>query len=135
MIGRAPPRRLKLVLTDEPMAICRLGPGDTPPAWATGGRWWSMTRTGDELSIVCSEATVPQEVAASRGWRLLRFEGPLPLDQTGILASVTAPLAAARVSLFAVATYDTDYVLVPGAQRHAAIAALEAAGHSVSAGL
>jgi hypothetical protein len=135
MIGRAQPRKLKLVLTDEPMAICRLAPGDAPPAWATGGPWWSMTRTGDELSIVCSEATVPQEVAASRGWRLLRFEGPLPLDQTGILASVTAPLAAARVSLFAVATYDTDYVLVPGAQRHAAIAALEAAGHSVSAGV
>ena len=135
MIGRVQPRRLKLVLTDEPMAICRLGPGDAPPGWATGGQWWSMTRTGDELSIVCSEAAVPQEVAASRGWRLLRFEGPLPLDQTGILASVTAPLAAARVSLFAVATYDTDYVLVPGAQRHAAIAALEAAGHSVSAGV
>jgi uncharacterized protein len=135
MIGRAQPRRLKLVLTDEPMAICRLGPGDAPPGWATGGHWWSMTRTGEELSIVCSEAAVPQEVAASRGWRLLRFEGPLPLDQTGILASVTAPLAAARVSLFAVATYDTDYVLVPSAQRHAAIAALEAAGHSVSAGV
>jgi hypothetical protein len=135
MMGSVRPRRLKLVLADEPMAICRLGPGDVPPAWATGGRWWSMTRTGDELSIVCIEATVPNDVAASRGWRLLRFEGPLPLDQTGILASVTGPLAAARVSLFAVATYDTDYVLVPGAQRHAAIAALEAAGHSVSAGL
>ena len=135
MMARAHPRRLKLVLTDEPMAICRLGPGDAPPPWATGGHWWSMTRTGDELSVVCSEATVPEDVAASRGWRLLRFEGPLPLDQTGILASVTGPLAAARVSLFAVATYDTDYVLVPGAQRHAAIAALEAAGHSVSAGM
>jgi len=134
-MGGAHPRRLKLVLTDEPMAICRLAPGEVPPAWATGGRWWSMTRTGDELSIVCNEATVPNDVAASRGWRLLRFEGPLPLDQTGILASVTSPLAAARVSLFAVATYDTDYVLVPGAQRHVAIAGLEAAGHWVSAGV
>jgi hypothetical protein len=74
-------------------------------------------------------------VAASRGWRLLRFEGPLPLDQTGILASVTGPLAGAHVSLLAVATYDTDYVLVPAAQRHAAIAALETAGHSISAGV
>ncbi len=129
----APPRRLSLVLQDEPMAICRLGPGEALPEWATGGRWWSMTRTTDELSVVCAEALVPHEVAASRGWRLLRFEGPLPLDQTGILASVTGPLAAAHVSLFAVATYDTDYVLVPAAQRHAAIAALEAAGHSISA--
>ena len=131
----AQPRRLRLSLQDEPMAICRLGPGDAPPAWATGGRWWSMTRTADELSVVCTEASVPREIAASRGWRLLRFEGPLPLDQTGILASVTGPLAAAHVSLFAVATYDTDYVLIPAAQRRAAIAALEAAGHSISAGM
>jgi hypothetical protein len=120
MMLRGSPRRLSLVLTDEPMAICRLGPRDAPPAWATGGPWWSMTRTADELSVVCAEASVPSEVAASRGWRLLRFEGPL---------------AGAHVSLFAVATYDTDYVLVPEAQRHAAIAALESAGHTISAGL
>ena len=131
MIGRAQPRRLKLVLTDEPMAICRLGPGDAPPGWATGGGWWSMTRTGDELSIVCNETAVPQEVAASRGWRLLRFEGPLPLDQTGILASVTAPLAVAHVSVFALATFSTDFVLIPAAQQRAAIDALERAGHAV----
>ena len=81
------------------------------------------------------EAAVPENVVASRGWRQLRFEGPLPLDQTGILASVTGPLAAARVSLFAVGTYDTDYVLIPDAQRSAAIAALEAAGHAISAGM
>ena len=72
------------------------------------------------------EAACRADVAASRGWRRFRFEGPVPLDQTGILASVTGPLAAARVSVFAVATYDTDYVLVPDAQRNAAIAALEA---------
>ena len=90
-----------------------------------------MTRTADEFSIVCAERCVPEGVVASRGWRALRFAGPLPLDQTGILASVTTPLAAARVSVFALATYDTDYVLVPAAQRAAAIDALERAGHSV----
>ena len=95
----------------------------------------SITRTPDELSVVCPEAAVPPDVAASRAWRALRFEGPLPLDQTGILASVTTPLAQARVSVFALATYDTDYVLIPAAQQGQAIAALEAAGHSVSTGL
>ena len=90
-----------------------------------------MTRTPDELSVVCAEACVPDGVVASRGWRALRFAGPLPLDQTGILASVTTPLAAARVSVLALATYDTDYVLIPAAQRAAAIDALERAGHSV----
>jgi uncharacterized protein len=131
MLNRS--RRLSLVLLPDSMAICRLPPSDPLPAWATGAAWWSITRTPDELSIVCPEAAVPREIAASRGWSALRFEGPVPLDQTGILASVTAPLAAAHVSLFSVGTYDTDYVLVPAAQRNAAIAALEGAGHKVGA--
>ena len=126
-------RRLHLQLMSEPMAICRLASDDPLPPWAMTAAYWSITRTPDELSVVCPEAVVPPEVAASRGWRALRFEGPLPLDQTGILASVTTPLANAHVSLFALATYETDYVLIPAAQRGAAIAALEAAGHMVSA--
>ncbi len=131
MMGRG--RRLHLKLMSEPMAICRLAPDDPLPPWAMTAAYWSITRTPDELSIVCPEAIVPLEIAASRGWRALRFEGPLPLDQTGILASVTTPLATAHVSLFALATYETDYVLIPSAQRIAAIAALEEAGHTVSA--
>jgi hypothetical protein len=119
-------RRLHLQLMSEPMAICRLASDDPLPPWSMTAAYWSITRTPDELSIV------PPEVAASRGWRALRFEGPLPLDQTGILASVTTPLANAHVSLFALATYETDYVLIPAAQRAAAIGALEAAGHTVS---
>ena len=125
--------RHRLVLMSESVAICRLAPDAALPAWAMTSAYWSITRTPDELSVVCPEAAVPGDVAASRGWRALRFEGPLPLDQTGILASVTGPLAAAHVSLFALATFDTDYVLIPGAQRNTAIAALEAAGHTVSA--
>ena len=134
MMKLARAHRLRLVLMDDNMAICRLGARDIPPAWSMAGRWWSLTRTADELSIVCLESAVPRDVAASRGWRRLRFEGPLPLDQTGILASVTGPLAEARVSLFAVGTYYTDYVLIPDAQRTVAIAALEAAGHTISVG-
>lgn len=125
-------RRLSLALLPDSMAICRLAPETPLPGWATSAPWWSITRTPEELSVVCTERCVPEGVVASRGWRALRFAGPLPLDQTGILASVTAPLAAARISVFALATYDTDYVLVPGAQRTAAIEALERAGHSVA---
>jgi len=124
-------RGLSLTLLPQPIAICRLDPQAPVPDWATSSSWWSMTRTPDELSIVCGEHCVPSGVVASRGWRALRVAGPVPLDQTGILASVTTPLAAAHVSVFALATYDTDYVLVPDAQRSAAIDALERAGHSV----
>jgi hypothetical protein len=127
------PRRLALTLEANAYAICRLPP-DTPlPAWALESAYFSITKTPDELSVVVPESVVPPDVIASRGWRMIRFAGPMPLDQTGILASVTAPLAAARVSVFAVGTYDTDYVLIPAAQRASALAALEAAGHSVSA--
>jgi len=130
---RLPGRRrgLRLALLPEPVAICRLAPDAPLPAWAMSATHWSVTRTPDELSIVCPEIVVPPGVQASRGWRAFRVEGPVPLDQTGVLASVTGPLAAVHVSLFVLATYDTDYVLVPAAQRNAAIAALDAAGHEV----
>ena len=125
-------RRLALTLEADAIAICRLPP-DTPlPAWALASPYFSITRTPDELSIVVPESVVPSDVVASRGWRLIRFAGPMPLDATGILASVTAPLAAARVSVFAMATYDTDYVLIPADQRTPAVKALEAAGHSIT---
>lgn len=133
MIGFA--GRLRLVLMSDPLAICRLAPDAGLPAWALEAPYWSVTKTPNEISVVCPEDVVPPHVAASRGWRALRFEGPLPLDQTGILASVIGPLARARVSVFAVGTYDTDYVLIPSAQRVGAIAALESAGHTVSAGI
>jgi hypothetical protein len=111
-------RGLRLALLSEPIAICRLAPDATVPGWATA-------------AIVCPEVAVPADVQASRGWRALRVEGPVPLDQTGVLASITGPLAAAHVSLFVLATYDTDYVLIPTAQRNAALAALDAAGHEI----
>jgi hypothetical protein len=124
-------RGLRLALLPEPVAICRLPPDAGIPGWATSATHWSVTRTPDELSIVCPEVIVPADVQASRGWRALRVEGPVPLDQTGVLASITGPLAAAHVSLFVLATFDTDYVLIPAAQRNAALAALDAAGHEI----
>jgi hypothetical protein len=124
--------RLSLSIDSRAFAICRLAP-DTPlPDWALAAPHYSITRTSEELSIVVPEAFVAADVVASRGWQMIRFAGPMPLDQSGILASVTAPLAAARVAIFAMATYDTDYVLIPSAQRGPAVAALEAAGHKVS---
>ncbi len=129
------PVRLSLTIEREPCAICRLAPTTPPPAWALSAPWFSMTRTRDELSIVVAESRVPADVVASRGWRMIRFAGPMPLDQTGILASVTSPLAQARVSVFAVATYDTDYVLIPADQVATATPVLEAAGHVVTVGL
>ena len=124
--------RLSLSILKGTYAICRLAADSPPPAWALASSHYSITRTSDEMSIVVVERCVPADVIASRGWQAIRFAGPMPLDQSGILASVTTPLAAARVSVFAMATYDTDYILIPAAQRSSAVAALEAAGHRVA---
>src|SRR3954453_23760459 len=113
-------------------AVCRFAPS-TPaiPAWATAGPWYSVTRTADELSIVCPAAQVPGEVQAEAGWRMLRPTGPFPFELTGILAAVLAPLAGAAIPIFALSTYDTDYVLIKANDLARAVATLRAAGHRV----
>jgi hypothetical protein len=116
-------------------AVCRL-PADAPlPAWA-GKTFTSVTRTADELSIVCEERRLPPEldgpeVRVDRGWVLLKLHGPFPLDAIGILASVAKPLMEAAVSIFTVSTFDTDYLLVKRAQAERAVAALVEAGHTL----
>ena len=90
-----------------------------------------MTRTASELSIVCPDASVPAAVTAHRGWRAIAVDGTLDFALTGVLASLASPLASAGVSIFAVSTYDTDYVLVQQDALDRAVAALAAAGHRV----
>jgi putative acetyltransferase len=113
-------------------AVCRLG-GDAPvPAWATAGPFVSVTRTADELSVVCRQDAVPEGVPGERGWRCLRVAGPLPFSAVGVLASLTAALAEAGISVFAVSTFDTDYLLVKGADLVTAADALRRRGHTVN---
>lgn len=104
-------------------AIARLGPSDAVPDWAGASTFASVTRTAEELSIVCPESAVPDGVRAERGWAMLKLAGPFPFDATGILESVLAPLARAGVSVFAVSTFDTDYILV---KRHDLVRAIDA---------
>src|SRR3954447_6897823 len=81
---------LELVILDERLAVCRLDRGDDIPSWATRGGFSSVTRTHDELSVVCSEASVPEGVKSERGWRALRVSGVLDFSLVGVLASLTA---------------------------------------------
>jgi len=90
-----------------------------------------MTRTADELSLVCAESAVPQDVQCEPGWRLFKIAGPLDFALTGILESVAQPLAEAAISIFAISTYDTDYVMVKERDIEKAAQALEQAGHRV----
>ncbi len=107
-------------------AVCRL-----PPDAPTPADFWSVTRTEDELSVICVEDAVPDGAEVQRGWRGLQVAGPLDFALTGVAAALTTPLAAAEISVLPVATYDTDYLFVREEALARAVAALEAAGHTV----
>jgi len=125
--------RWRLTLLNRMFAVCRLGAADPIPPWAVSGtQFTSVTRTIEELSIVCEESLVPVDHdRVERGWQALKLEGPIPFDQTGVLRSLISPLADAGVGIFAISTFDTDYVLVKAANLERAIDALCASGHDV----
>ena len=123
--------RLTLSILPEQFAICRLEKDAPIPAWALRSKFVSLTRTAEELSIVCSESDVPPDIRAQRGWRCIKVQGPLDFSQPGILASLAAPLAEAGISIFAQATYDTDYVLVDGQQLEESVRVLSESGHQI----
>jgi hypothetical protein len=123
--------RLVLLLAGSEFAVCRLSASEPVPAWAGSAGFSSVTRTADELSIVCPAGPVPARVKAERGWRLLKIAGPLDFGAVGILVAVAEPLARAGISLLTVGTFDTDYVLVKAERLAEAIRALETAGHTV----
>lgn len=113
------------------LAVCRLSPDEPFPAWALAGEFHSLTCTADELSVVCPQDLVPLEIRCERGWKCLRVAGPLDLTEIGVLASLSSALAGAGVSLFAISTFDTDFLLVGEADLERAVAALRVAGHQV----
>lgn len=124
-------KELRLSLLTGRMSICRLDPVVEIFDWAIAGGFLSITRTDDELSVVCPEGAVPEGVRHEDGWRVLKLEGPFEFSEVGVLASVVEPLAEASVSVFAVSTYDTDYVLVKDEQLETAAWALRGRGHKV----
>jgi 8-oxo-dGTP pyrophosphatase MutT (NUDIX family) len=128
-------RTITLEPLSEKLAILRLEPSAEMPPWtAYCHGFLSVTRTEEELSIVAPARCIPAYVPADRGWVGLRAVGPLPLDETGILASLAGPLARAGIPLFGIATYDTDYLLVRDVDLERASGALRDAGHVVIQG-
>jgi hypothetical protein len=121
--------RLTLTQLPETMAISRLESDSAIPSWALSGEFISITRTTDELSIVCNQEHVPQGIKCEKGWRCLKLEGPLDLSLIGILAALLNPLAEAGVSIFALSTFDTDYILVKEEKLEEAAQVLSRAGH------
>jgi len=123
--------RLRVHRLPGRFAVSRLSAGDAVPAWAAGARFLSITRTSDELSIVCADELVPPGTECLRRYVALRVEGTLAPELVGVLVSLARPLADAEIPILAIGTYDTDYLLVREADVEAAIDALHQAGHEV----
>jgi len=105
---------------------------DAPiPEWATSSDFYSITRTYEELSIVCPQENIPAEIKINKGWRCLKVQGPLGFDIVGILASLSMPLASEGISIFVFSSYDTDFIMVKNYDLEKAMEVLRKAGHTV----
>lgn len=125
---------LSLKPVEGSFAVCRLAAGSALPGWFRAGPFATVSWTDDELSILCEESQVPEETQCERGWRCLMLQGPFAFDQTGILLQVLQPLAEAKIGIFALSTFDTDYVLVKEHAFEATLQALVASGLMVGRG-
>jgi hypothetical protein len=124
---------LPLTVLDNRLAVCRAEPDQAVPEWVNrAGAFTSITRTSAELSIVCGFDAVPPGTPMEGPWRAFKVQGPLVMTLIGVIESVARPLAQANVSIFAISTYDTDYVLVHEPDFDKAVEALIAAGHTIT---
>ena len=130
----SPPRQVPLEVLNDRVAICRSGKDEPLPSWAKApaGEFFSATRTRDELSIIIANPRAPREAKCERDWRLLVVKGPLPFNLVGIIAGLSGTLANAGISIFALSTYDTDYIMVKQTDLDRALATLRRAGYPVS---
>ena len=127
------PAQLDIGLLSDQFAVVRLDPSDPLPSWAQSQVLSSVTRTGDELSVLCPQAQVPAGVRREDGFRALVVRGPLDFSAVGILVAIAQPLAQAGIAILAISTFDTDYVLVREADLPLTEQTLTGAGHRISA--
>jgi hypothetical protein len=123
--------QLTLVILPEKFAVCKLDANAPVPHWAASRSLVSITRTADELSVVCPQDLVPPAVKSELDWRCARVAGTMDFAMIGVVASLVSPLAAAGVSVFVMSTFNTDYLLVKTKDWERAVEVLKLAGHSV----
>jgi uncharacterized protein len=123
--------RFTLLLLTETFAVCKLDKEAAIPNWVGSSGFISVTRTTDELSIVCPQLNVPVATVCERGWRCMRIDGTLAFSMIGVVASLASTLAQEGVSIFVISTYNTDYFLTKDKDLARASNALTAAGHQL----
>jgi hypothetical protein len=124
-------RELNIKLFNNKYGICQLKHDEDIPNWLNREHFYSITKTSDELSIVCVQDTIPNSIKCEKEWRLLKIEGKFDFSLIGILASLASILAKAGVGIFAISSYDTDYILVKDKDIEKAVRALSNGNHQV----
>ena len=127
-----PMKKLRLSLFSHKYAVCQFHPDKHIPYWALLGDFVSLTRTHEELSIVCQQDNVPEDIEAERGWRCLQVQGAFDFTVAGVNASLAIPLAEADISVLAIATYATEYLLIKEENVEQTLQVLEQAGHYIA---
>ena len=125
-------RKLSMRILTDRMAVCRFEPSAPLPDWIDQPGFYSITRTAEELSVVCSEERVPPGAESETGWRCFQLQGPFNFSETGIISSLTQPLTESGVSVFVISTFDTDYLMVKEKDFSKAIDVLATQGHQIT---
>ena len=123
---------MNLKLIDGNYSVCRLEPNDSIPEWAYQGSFYSISKSNEELSILCETKFIPNYIKSENNWNLIKVEGPLDFSLTGILSSLIQPLATEKISIFTVSTFDTDYLLVKIDKLQQTISILKQSGFTFS---
>lgn len=124
--------KIEFEILSGAFSVCKLNPTEQIPAWLSKSSFSSITKTVDELSIVCEQGLVPTDVEAERDWVGLRIVGTIAFSQTGVISSITSPLAEAKISVFAISTFNTDYLFIKKENQEEAIITLKSNGLVVS---
>lgn len=124
-------KKLTLKLLKDKYSVCRLNKNDEIPKWIFDEEFFSITRTEDELSIVCLQDKIKKDIKCEKNWRVLKIEGPLDFSLIGILSKISTLMANNDISIFAISTYDTDYILIKEESINRAIEVLEKSNYSI----
>jgi uncharacterized protein len=123
--------KLTLEVLSDILGVCKLDMKQPIAPWAYQGCFFSITKTMEELSIICSEKNIPESVLCERGWKAFKVQGTLDFGLIGILAKLTTAFAEAGLGIFAISTYNTDYILVKAKDFDCAVNALRNDGHKI----
>ncbi len=124
--------KLRFIILKDKYAIHRFDSCSDIPMWIKDSDFYSVTKTKDELSIVCKQLdSITEAAEINKDWRILKLQGPLDFSLVGIIAEIAGILKESNITIFTISTFETDYILVKNKNLDRAIDSLKANGHEI----